>query len=168
MSAESGFFSKAAFRQAPVKMLGICLVLLLRYLFGLFHLGAGINKLRSGWPWTDYLRTVFEERLTQLDPASFGAAFLTHFGVPFYLPIAWVVTLVELAVAFSLLAGYATRTGALLAGWLMVMFAIGGYYDASLIPLWAIALLIAALPTGHWLGMDRRLHAARPASRWHR
>jgi thiosulfate dehydrogenase [quinone] large subunit len=48
----------------------------------------------------------------------------------------------------------------------MAMFAIGGYYDASLIPLWLIAGLFVVLPTGHWLGLDRRLHLKHPHSIW--
>ena len=97
-----------------------------------------------------------------------GAAFLEHIGIPFYLPIAWVVTLVEFAVPVSLFLGLATRTGGALAFGLMVMFAIGGYYDASLIPLWLIAALFVVFPTGRWLGLDRRLHLRYPHSIWFR
>lgn len=66
----------------------------------------------------------------------------------------------------SLLLGIATRAGAALALWLMVMFATGGYYEASLIPLRLIAALLIVLPTGHWLGTDRRLHQKHPRSIW--
>lgn len=158
----------SAFRARPGRMLGISLVLALRYLFGLFFLSAGINKLNAAWPWSDKLQQVFTERLAELDAGTLGAQFLAQFGIPYYLPIAWVVTLVELVVPVCLFLGLCTRLGGALAVWLMVMFAIGGYYDASLIPLWLIAGLFVVLPTGHWLGLDRRLHQKYPRSPWFR
>jgi thiosulfate dehydrogenase [quinone] large subunit len=158
----------AAFRERPLRMLGITLVLVLRYLFAVFFLGAGINKITGAWMWSDKLRQVFTARLAEIDPSSLGAAFIEHVGLPFYLPIASVVTIVEFAVAVSLLLGLATRTGGVLAIWLMAMFAVGGYYDASLIPLWLIATLFVVLPTGHWLGLDRRLHRQHPRVIWFR
>jgi thiosulfate dehydrogenase [quinone] large subunit len=162
--AIAGTFSGAGFRARPVRTIGMGLAVLLRWLFGLFFLLAGINKLRQGWLWSDRLHQVFTDRLAELDPVSSGAAFLTSFGIPWYVAIAWVVTVVELGAGVGLLLGFATRISAGLAFWLMVMIGIGGYYDASLLPLWLIALLLVVLPTGHWLGMDRRLHAARPGS----
>jgi thiosulfate dehydrogenase [quinone] large subunit len=161
-------WSRASFRERPAAMAGIVVVLVLRYLFAIFFLGAGINKLTGGWIWSDKLREVFTARLAELDPGTFGAAFLQNFGIPFYVPIAWTVTIVEFAVAASLFLGLATRTGGVLAIWLMAMFAIGGYYDASLIPLWTIAALFVLLPTGHWLGLDRRLRREHPQVIWFR
>lgn len=160
--------TRASFREYPAKTVGIFFVLALRYLFGFFFLGAGINKLVGGWIWTDKLQNVFLARLAELEPGSFGAAFIQQVGLPLYRPIAWIVTIVEFAVAASLFLGFATRTGALLAIWLMAMFAIGGYYDASLIPLWLIAALFVVFPTGHWLGLDRRYHERYPRSIWFR
>ncbi len=143
-------------------------LLLLRYLMALFFLGSSINKIGKGWLWSDYSKTVFESRLVELDPATLGARFLSTFAIPWYPLIAWVVTLSVVAVTLSLALGVATRWGAALAVWLMVMFAIGGYYDASLIPLWLIAALFIVFPTGQWFGLDRRLHARYPASLWFR
>lgn len=159
---------RSDFRSRPGRAIGILLVLLLRYLMALFFLGSSINKLSQGWLWSDYARGVFESRLAELDPASFGARFLSAFAIPWYVPVAWVVTLTVITVTVSLALGLATRAGAVLAVWLMVMFAIGGYYDASLIPLWLIAALFVVLPTGHWLGLDRRLNARNPESLWFR
>ena len=161
-------WSRASYKAQPGRMIGVVLVLVLRYLFGLFFLGAGINKLRLGWLWSDKLAQVFTERLAEIDPESFAARFLQDFGIPFDMPIAWVVTIVEFAVAAGLFLGLATRVSGALAVWLMVMFAIGGYYDASLIPLWLIGTLFVIFPTGHWLGMDRRLHHDNPQSVWFR
>lgn len=161
-------FRLSDFRSRPGRAIGISLVLLLRYLMALFFLGSSINKVSQGWLWSDAARVVFEARLAELDPATFGAKFLGAFAIPWYLPVAWVVTLTVITVTVSLALGLATRAGGILAVWLMAMFAIGGYYDASLIPLWLIAALFVVLPTGHWLGLDRRLHARRPASPWFR
>jgi len=156
------------FRATPLRSLGISLVLLLRYLMALFFLGSSINKLSRGWLWSDAARDVFESRLAELDPATFGAKFLSNFAIPLYPLVAWVVTLTVVSVTISFALGLMTRVGGALAVWLMVMFAIGGYYDASLIPLWLIAALFIFLPTSHWLGLDRRLHARYPDSIWFR
>jgi thiosulfate dehydrogenase [quinone] large subunit len=149
-------------------MLGISLVLLLRYLMALFFLGSSYNKISMGWLWSDYARGVFESRLAELDPTTFSAQFLSQFAIPWYPLIAWVVTISVVTVTISLALGLATRFGGALAVWLMVMFAIGGYYDASLIPLWLIAALFVIFPTGRWFGLDRRLHERHPASLWFR
>jgi thiosulfate dehydrogenase [quinone] large subunit len=168
LSGERASFrwNRSSFRTAPGRMTGITLVLVLRYLFGFFFLGAGINKLAGAWLWSDRLRQIFTERLAELEPGSAASRFLENVGIPLYVPIAWVVTVVEFVVPVCLFLGLATRTGGLLAVWLMAMFAIGGYYDASLIPLWLIAGLFVVLPTGHWLGLDRRLHQKHPHSIW--
>ncbi len=158
----------AEFRMAPARMLGISLVLLLRYLMALFFLGSSYNKISMGWLWSDYARGVFESRLAELDPTTFSAQFLSQFAIPWYPLIAWVVTLSVVTVTISLALGLATRFGGALAVWLMLMFAIGGYYDASLIPLWLIAALFVIFPTGRWFGLDRRLHERHPASLWFR
>ncbi len=156
------------FRTGIARAMGKSLVLLLRYLMALFFLGSSINKVSQGWLWSDYARGVFESRLAELDPATFGAMFLSSFAIPWYALVAWVVTLTVIAVTISLALGLMTRVGGALAVWVMVMFAIGGYYDASLIPLWLIAALFVVLPTGQWLGLDRRLHARYPGSIWFR
>lgn len=152
------------FRTAPLRALGISVVLLLRYAMALFFLGSCINKLTQGWLWSDYGRQVFEQRLAEIDPASFGALFLSRFAIPFYVPVAWVFVATTLIVTVSFSLGLVTRVGGIAAFWLMTMIAIGGYYDASLLPLWLIAVLMILLPTGHWFGLDRRFHARHPAS----
>ena len=161
-------FRLSEFRTAPARTLGISILLLLRYLMALFFLGSSVNKISTGWLWSDYARGVFESRLAELDPATFSAKVLSQFAIPRYPLIAWVVTLSVIAVTISLALGLATRFGGALAVWLMVMFAIGGYYDASLIPLWLIAALFVIFPTGQWFGLDRRLHARYSASPWFR
>jgi len=161
-------WTRESFRSRPGRMAGIVLVLVLRYFFGFFFLVAGINKLRGGWLWSDALRVIFTDRLAEVEPETVGGWFLENIGIPMYVPIAWVVTIVELVVPVCLFLGVATRVGGALAVWLMVMFAFGGYYDASLIALWGIAALFVIFPTGHWLGMDRKLHQQNPSSPWFR
>jgi len=116
----------------------------------------------------DDLERQLTARLAEIEPDSFAAGFLQNFAIPLYVPVSWVVAVGEFAVAVSLCLGLATRFGGALAIWLMVMFAIGGYYDASLLALWLIAALFVVFPTGHWLGMDRKLHARHPGSPWFR
>jgi thiosulfate dehydrogenase [quinone] large subunit len=141
-------------------------VLALRYLMALFFVGAAINKWTHGWLWTDKLHRVFIERLGEVDPESFGAWFLEHVGIPYYGVFAALVTLGETAIALGLLFGCVTRGAAIGAMICMSGFAIGGYYDASLIVLALMFLPLVLLPTGRWLGLDRRLHARHPNSIW--
>ena len=116
--------------------------------------------------WSDRLHQVFAQRLTELEPGSIGAGFLTTFGLPFYVPVAYVVTLGELAAGAALLLGLCSRLGGALALFLIVMIGIGGYYDASLIPLGLMCIVIMATPSGHWAGLDRRWQSRFPTSVW--
>lgn len=161
-------FSFRYLRAHPLHGLGRGLVLLLRFLFGLFFLGAAFNKFQRDYLFSDYPLQTFTQRLQETEPGSFGAWNLEHFIIPNYQLIGWIVAWGELAVAVGLLLGLCTRTAALIAIFLMVNFALGGYYDASLIVLNLIALLFVVLPTGHWLGLDRRLHQRYPKAIWFR
>jgi thiosulfate dehydrogenase [quinone] large subunit len=93
-----------------------------------------------------------------------GAWFIEHIGLPFWQPLAWMVCWGETFVALGLLFGCVTRGAAAGAMLMMGAFAVGGYYDASLIVLALMFLPFVLLPTGHWHGLDRRLHARFPAS----
>jgi thiosulfate dehydrogenase [quinone] large subunit len=147
---------------------GAVVVLVLRYLFGLFFTVGAVNKFQRDYLFSDYLKNLFTGQLKVLEPGTVPYAFLENFGIPFYQPIGWIVAWGETAVAVGLLLGLATRWSAVLAIFLMVMFGIGGYYDASLLVLSAIAALFVVFPTGHWLGMDRKLHQRHPTSPWFR
>ncbi len=59
-------------RQNPVRFTGIILHLLLRTLFGIFWLAAGINKITKGWLDTDILKEIYLDRLTEMPPDSFA------------------------------------------------------------------------------------------------
>jgi thiosulfate dehydrogenase [quinone] large subunit len=156
----------ASLRARPLRYLGVASVIFLRSFMGIFYLFAGINKFFQGYLWSDYLRERLSVRLTQIDPDSFAAAFLTHFAIPLHMPTAYIVCLGEIAAGVMLLFGVMSRIGAWAALWFIVMFAIGGFWDFSLVPLGLICLLIALTPSGRWLGFDRRLAARRPDSRW--
>ena len=129
MSASVWSFSSLKAR--PLAYFGRCLVMFLRYFNGLFYFAAALNKLRQGWLWSDKLRVVFEQRVTELPPDSFGALFLINFGIPLYMPTAYVVTAMELVTGLSLLLGFGTRWGAVLAVAINFLIGIGGYYDRS-------------------------------------
>lgn len=149
------------------RYLGRTPVLFLRYLMALFFGLAAVNKIfRQGWLYTDFLKTAFIERLGEIDPVSFGALFIENFALPLWLPIAWIVTWGELAVAIGLAVGWRTRLSALGGLFFIVMFAIGGYYDASLIVLGLFFLIVFAFPTGRWVGRDRRRYEAGERGFW--
>jgi thiosulfate dehydrogenase [quinone] large subunit len=159
-------FGLKLLRERPLKGIGIGFVLLLRILFGIFFAGGAANKFMRDYLFGDYPLDLFTKRLAELDPASFPARYLESFIIPNYHFVGWVVAWGEVAVAVGMLLGLMTRSAGLVAVFLMVNFGLGGYYDASLIPLNLIALLFVVLPTGHWLGLDRRLNQRYPQSIW--
>lgn len=147
-----------------LRRLGRGSALALRFLMALFFVSAAANKWLAAWLWSDKLQRVFTERLGEIDPESFGARFLETWGIPHFRWFAVLVTVGESAIAFGLLAGFMTRGAALGAMLMMFCFAMGGYYDASLIALALMFLPLILLPTGHTFGLDRRLHARFPDS----
>lgn len=163
-TATHASFGISLFRSRPLAALGIGFTLLLRFLYGLFYLFAFKNKIDQGYAWTDYPLQVFTKQLAQIDQSGIMAAYLKGFLIPNYQFVGIVITIVWGAVAIGLLLGLCTRLAGLLAIFATVNIGLGGFYDASLIPLGLIALLFVVLPTGHWLGLDRRLHARYPRS----
>jgi thiosulfate dehydrogenase [quinone] large subunit len=159
---------RAALRDAPIRSLAIGTFLIGRYGYAAFFAYGFWQKLTAGWLWSDALKQHFMRRLGETDIAAFQAAYLEHFAIPMYLPIAWVVTLGELVVAIGLILGVATRASAFLALFILVNFAAGGYYNPGLLLFIAYAALMVALPSGHWLGLDRQLSQRYPDSLWFR
>jgi thiosulfate dehydrogenase [quinone] large subunit len=139
-------------------------LLSLRYLLALFFAGAAVNKWKQGYITSDYLQGVFLQRIEEIDPESFGAWFIEGIGIPHYVPLAWLVCWGETFIALGLLLGCITRGAAAGAMAMMFAFAIGGYYDASLIVLTLMFLPFVILPTGRWHGFDKRLHTRYPQS----
>ena len=140
------------------------LVLFLRYFVAAFFTFAAINKWRENYLFSDRLYQILSERLLEIDPESFGAWFIEHIGLPYYQPMAWMVCWGETFIALGLLFGVMTRGAAIGAVLFNVMLTIGGYYDASLIVLTLMYLPMVFLPTGQWVGLDRRLSQRYPGS----
>jgi thiosulfate dehydrogenase [quinone] large subunit len=155
-------------RQHPIRTLGIIVHLVLRTLFGIFWLAAGINKINKGWLTTDLLREIFLDRLTEMPPDSFAVFYLQSFAIPLYQAVAFVVTVGELYAAIGLLFGLTTRWAAWMSFFILLNLAIGGYYDASLIPFFILNIIFLTRPSGQWLGFDRWLAKRYPDSRWFR
>ncbi len=152
----------------PVRFGGIQLHLLLRTLFALFWLAAGINKIANGWLTSDILKAIFLDRLTEMPPDAFASLFLQKFAIPLYVLVAWVITLGEIYSAIGLLVGLTTRLAAAVSLFILCGFAVGGYYDASLIPFFVLVAAFLWWPSGLWFGMDRPLARRYPDSRWFR
>jgi thiosulfate dehydrogenase [quinone] large subunit len=153
----AGIWTWTEICQHPVRTAGIILHLVLRTLFGIFWLAAGINKINKGWLTSDILREIFLDRLTEMPPDSFAVFYLQSFAIPLYKLVAWVVTFGELYAAIGLLLGLTTRWAAGMSLFILLNLAIGGYYDASLIPFFVLNLLFLTRPSGQWLGIDQLL-----------
>ena len=110
----------------------------------------------------------FTQRFSELDPGSFQALYLQYFAIPLAMPIAWIVTIGELIIGISLVLGLSVRVNAAFALFLVLNFAAGGYYNLTLPPFMIYSVLLMLLPSGQWLGMDRKLHEKYPDSLWFR
>lgn len=152
----------------PVRFVGILTHILLRTLFAIFWLAAGINKVQKDWMTSDILERMFLNRLTEMPPDAFASLFLQNFAIPLYPLVAVVITLGELYSAVGLLLGFTTRLAAGVALFILAGLAIGGYYDASLIPFFVLTAAFLWWPSGLWLGIDRPLAKRFPQARWFR
>lgn len=151
-------------REAPLRFAGTAFLVFLRLFYGLFFFQAGLNKMLKGWGYASYLKDIFLQRLTELNPDSFASLYLENFGIPFATPISFVVGYGELIAGIGLLLGLATRWAAILAFFILLNIAIGGYYDASLLPFFAMNIGFMFYPLGQKFGLDRYLHRRYPAS----
>ena len=157
VSATDSLWGLSSLKARPFAYFGRTLLIVLRILFGLFFLLAAINKFRKDWLFSDILEKIFLQRLTELNPDAFASLYLEYFALPLYPAVAWMVVWGELFAGIGLLLGLWSRWSALLALFILLNLAIGGYYDASLIPFFIIAGLLIYYPTGHWFGVDRFL-----------
>ena len=155
-------------RSHPLRFIGILLHLVLRTSFAVFWLAAGINKVIKGWLTSDILKEIFLDRLTEMPPDAFASLFLQKFAIPAYVLVAWVITVGEICSAVGLLVGLTTRIAACVSMFILCGFAIGGYYDASLIPFFIVNGVFLFWASGLWLGVDRPLARRSPGSRWFR
>ena len=98
--------------QYPIRFAGILAHLLLRTLFGIFWLAAGIHKIQTDWLSSDVLERMFFVRLTEMPPDAFAVFYLQSFAIPLYKLIAWIIVCGELYAAAGLLLGLTTRPAA--------------------------------------------------------
>jgi thiosulfate dehydrogenase [quinone] large subunit len=136
----------------------------LRLLMAVFFVGAAVNKWKQSYITSNCLQRIFLERLEEIEPESFGAWFLEHVGIPYYQPFAWLVCWGETFIGLGLLMGFMTRGAAVGAMLMILSFAVGGYYDASLIALTLMFLPLVWWPAGHHAGLDGFLHRRYPPS----
>ena len=85
----------------PVRFSGIILHLVLRTLYAIFWLAAGINKVVKDWLTSDILKQIFLDRLTEMPPDAFASLFLQNFAIPLYILVAWVITIGEIYSAIA-------------------------------------------------------------------
>ncbi|NTU83386.1 MAG: DoxX family membrane protein [Chloroflexales bacterium] len=141
-------------------------VLALRYGFGTFFLYGAYHKITCGWLSSPIMREHFVQRLGEIDPECFSAAYLRQFAIPWYRPVAWVLTLGQVGVAAGMLLGLAVRPSAALALFLLSNITAGSFYNVTMPPFFATALLLMATPSGQWAGLDKDLHARYPEAIW--
>jgi len=190
-TSDSGNFKweKDYLLKNPLKTLGVIFVLVLRYCFGAYFLLGAMYKFSKDWLWTNKLQIVFQNQLANLNRLNefyvnefsqnlsaiepdaplyaLEPLYLEHFAIPFYLLIAWTVTLGELVVAISLILGITVRLNAAIALFILINFAAGGYFQFhTSIPLMSFALLFMCLPSGQWLGLDKKFDKMYPDTMW--
>jgi thiosulfate dehydrogenase [quinone] large subunit len=155
-------------KRSTLGTVGTGAVLTIRYGFGAFFLYGAFHKTLRGWLTSPVMREHFVKRLGEIDPASFSAAYLRHFAIPWYRPIAWVLTLGQACVALGMLLGLAVRPNAALALFLLSNITAGSYYNVTMPPFFAAALLLLSTPSGRWFGLDKALHQRYPEAPWFR
>jgi thiosulfate dehydrogenase [quinone] large subunit len=139
-------------------------VITVRYAFGLFFLYGAYHKLTRQWLTSPVLREHFLRRLAEIDPESFSAAYLRHFAIPWYRPVAWVLTLGQVSVAIGMLFGFAVRPNAALALFLISNITAGSYYNVTMPPFFVASVILLGTPSGRWFGLDALLHERYPES----
>ncbi|WP_322494245.1 DoxX family membrane protein [Chloroflexus sp.] len=117
-------------------------LVLLRYAFGATFAYGAYHKITRGWLTTPVMRQHFEQRLSEIAQNSFSAAYLRHFAIPLYRPIAWILTIGQVIVAISMLTGKGVRPSAALALFLLANISAGSYFNASMPPYLITAILL--------------------------
>ena len=105
-----------------------------RKCYGAYFFLAGSFKLVTGLLWSRSLERMFTERLMQLEPQSFAADYLSEFAIPMAYPIAYILTIGELLVGISFYRNLVIHWGALLAIFITLNIAIGGFFNPIILP----------------------------------
>jgi thiosulfate dehydrogenase (quinone) large subunit len=150
------------------KTAGVISFLVVRFLFGAYFFFAACNKLVKGWMWSNTLRKHFLQRLSELEPNSFQAVYLRRFAIPLYGPIAWFLVLGQATVGLGMMTGTAVRPNGVLALFMLFNIGAGGYANPSIAPFMMDAVLLTALPSGQWWGLDKKLRERYPQAIWFR
>lgn len=145
----------------PAKI-AISIFLAGRYLFASFFWYGVWHKLTKGWLWSDILQSFLTAQLNNSRLLPLQVSFLEQFAIPNAFLIAWIVTIGELLVAIGLTLGITVRLSGFLALFLMLNFTAGGYHNYLTLPLLSMAFLLMILPSGQWLGFDKKLHERYP------
>jgi thiosulfate dehydrogenase [quinone] large subunit len=164
LQQEAFAWKKAYFKRHPVKGTLIGLFLALRIFYGLFFFYAFWLKFKKHWMTSDVMQKFFKQRYQELGPDSVRGRYLKYFAIPFYKPVAWVLVPSQLAIALGMISGTATRKNGALSLFILLNIAAGGYGDRTLPPFIAYAVLATALPSGQWMGFDRKLQKRYPNS----
>jgi thiosulfate dehydrogenase (quinone) large subunit len=151
---------------ARLARVGVWAILIMRYGFGAVFLYGAYHKITRGWLTSPVMREHFIKRLADIEPGSFSAAYLRHFAIPCYRPIAWVLTLGQVSVALGMILGLAVRPNAALALFLVANISAGSFFNASMPPFFVASLLLMSTPSGQWLGLDKQLSQIYPEAIW--
>jgi len=106
----------------------------LRKCYGAYFFLAGSFKLVTGLLWSRSLERMFTERLMHLEPQSFAAVYLSEFAIPLAFPIAYILTIGELVVGISFFMNMSIVWGAILAIFITINIALGGFFNYIILP----------------------------------
>ncbi len=149
------FWSLAAFRAAPAVHTGQAVMVILRVLYAAILLFAGAQKVWLGWLFSDTAQLEFINRLSLLEPGSIQAIYMENVVIPLAFPIAWFVTLTQLATGILLLIGVRERAVSLVTLFLYANFILGGYFFIQAVPILLMPFLFLVFPSGRWWGLER-------------
>lgn len=113
-----------------------------RQLYGLYFFLGGCFKFVVGLLWSDTLKKMFLERLVDVPENTFAHDYLTDFAIPQAFLIAYVLTIGELAVGFLYMKNLEVKWASVLALFITINIAIGGFFSWILVGFIAVPLLV--------------------------
>jgi len=113
-----------------------------RQLYGLYFFLGGCFKFAFGLLWSDTLRKMFLERLVDIPENTFAHDYLTEFAIPQAFLIAYILTIGELAVGFLYMKNLHVKWASILALFITVNIAIGGFFSWILVGFIAVPIFI--------------------------
>ena len=113
-----------------------------RQLYGLYFFLGGCFKFVVGLLWSDTLKKMFLERLVDVPENTFAHDYLTDFAIPQAFLIAYVLTIGELAVGFLYMKNLEVKWASVLALFITINIAIGGFFSWILVGFIVVPLLV--------------------------